>query len=226
MEEFKGKTLAVFGDSIMFGSGNNGKGVGEYLAEEYGFDLHKYCVGGARVGFYPGKHWVVEQIKQAIADDMLFDYIIFDGFTNDCNMTDGEHCDVPLGETRPERTPYDVFAITKKDDFSKCFESIVCAFANYFPNAKTLFIRPHKMGRRDARAQLEYGDRAAEICAKWNISVADLYNNSDLDTFDEQMRDLYTNDSYGWGRGDCTHPNAEGYTKKYMPLIKEALLKL
>ena len=39
---FIGKTLAVFGDSIINGSGNDNFGVGEYLIKDYGFVLLKY----------------------------------------------------------------------------------------------------------------------------------------------------------------------------------------
>ena len=38
---FKNKTVAIFGDSIMYGSGNNGFGVGEYLEKDLGVRLIK-----------------------------------------------------------------------------------------------------------------------------------------------------------------------------------------
>lgn len=213
------KTILVFGDSIMYGSGNGGKGVGEYLQEKYGFSLSKYCVGGARVGFVKGKSWVVEQVRSAIEKGEKPDIIIFDGFTNDCNSTNG----VPLGE---KSEGGDIFKVTQDNDFSFCFASIVRALNEYFSKAQKLFIRPHKMGRRDAVLQVIYGERAVEICRNYGINVLDLYKDCDLDTFKESDRDEYTTDSYGWGRGDCTHPNALGYEKKYMPLIYNAVENL
>lgn len=220
----KNKTLALFGDSIMYGSGNNGFGVGEYLEKDLGVRLKKYCVGGARVGYNEGKNWLVEQVKSAIEEKISPDYIVFDGFTNDCFRTDGVNFDVPLGEIKSD-VP-DVFGIKTTDDFSTCFESIVCAFEKYFPSAKVFFVRPHKMGRREEEAQRVYGDRAAEICRKHKIAVADVYNKSGLDTFLADDRDKYTADTYGWGKGDCTHPNAAGYEKFYMWLIEKALEEL
>lgn len=218
-----GKTLAVFGDSIMYGSGNGGTGVGEYLSRSFGWKLLKYCVGGARVGYQSGKSWLIAQIRQAIADKIQPDYIVFDGFTNDCNMGDGKTCDVAIGEISEELT--DIFAITPDAaPFTRCFRSAVAAFKEYFPAAKILFVRPHKMGRRDGEAQKIYGDRAAEICAANGIAVADIYGESGLDTFSAEHRDLYTADTYGQGRGDCTHPNALGYEKFYMPIISEKLM--
>ncbi len=84
-------------------------------------------------------------------------------------------------------------------------------------------MRPHKMGRRGAGVQKIYGERATEICKMYGIAVADIYNDSGLDTFDCVQRDRYTADTYGWGKGDCTHPNAKGYIEKYMPLIEKEI---
>ena len=57
MSGFGGKNLLLLGDSIMYGSGNGGVGVGEYLSADLGFNLIKYCVGGARVGYREGKSY-------------------------------------------------------------------------------------------------------------------------------------------------------------------------
>lgn len=222
--DLKNKTLVLFGDSIMYGSGNGGYGVGEYLVKDLGVRLKKYCVGGARVGFNEGKNWLVDQIKIAIEEGVTPDCIVFDGFTNDCFRTDGVNFDVPLGDIKPD-VP-DIFKISETDDFSTCFESAVLAFEKYFPSAKVVFVRPHKMGRREAEAQKLYGDRAAEICEKHSIAVADVYNLSGMDTFLDEHRDKYTADTYGWGKGDSTHPNAAGYEKFYMPLIENTIKEL
>lgn len=219
--------LLIFGDSIMYGSGNGGKGIGEYLAESLGFEIKKYCVGGARVGFFPEKNWMVEQVRSAIKNGETADYIVFNGFTNDCNMTDGKTCDVSLGAMTEGYEKFDVFSVQKEGStFSNCFENILHAFKTYFPDAKLLFVRPHNMGRRDDYAQRLYGERAVEICKKWGVATADIYMDSDLNTFLPEHRDKYTADTYGWGTGDCTHPNAAGYLEKYMPIIEDAIKKL
>lgn len=225
MCSFAGKSLLIFGDSIMYGSGNDGYGVGEFLKKECGFTLEKYCVGGARTGWQEGKSWIVEQVKEAIQDGVKPDYIVFDGFTNDCNMTDGKNCDVPLGEITDDIT--DIFDIKREGTtFTQCFQSILYAVTTYFPTAKALFIRPHKMGRRDGVMQVVYGERAKALCEEQGIAVADIYEDGGLDTFDADDRDKYTADTYGWGRGDCTHPNARGYVEKYLPVILKRLNEL
>lgn len=223
--DFKGKSVAVFGDSIAFGSGNNGFGVGEYLNKHLGLNVIKYAVGGARVGFCEGKNWLVGQVQNAIRDGITPDYIVFNGFTNDCNISEGASLpDVPLGDMSAGYSDFDIFGVTKEMTFSRCFGEIVCAFLKYFPKSKILFFRPHNMGRRDDFLQRQYGERALEICKKWGVPFVDLYSESGLNTFIPEHRDMFTCDSYGWGRGDCTHPNALGYELKYMPLI-EAKLK-
>lgn len=228
MSNLKGKKVLVFGDSIMFGSGNNGFGVGEYLVKDLGVTCKKYAVGGARVGFKEGKSWIPEQVMKAIENREEADYIVFDGFTNDCNISEGAtEPDVPLGEIPYGYECGDVFSLTKEgSDFSACFQSVIYTFLTRFPQAKLLFVRPHNMGRRDDKLQRKYGKRAISICEKWGVPYVDLYRESGLNTFIPVHRDMFTCDSYGWGKGDCTHPNAAGYELKYMPLIESALLRL
>lgn len=226
MDRFEGKILAVFGDSIMEGAGNGRFGIGEYLEKEFGFKLLKYCIGGARTGYRADKSWIVEQVRLAIKDNIRPDYILFDGFTNDCCMDGNGNCDVPLGDIAEGFEGFDILSLDKENTtFSNCFENILCAFKTYFPYAEVLFVRPHKMGRRGAEIQKIYGERAVALCNKWGVKVADIYNQSDMNTFLEDHRDLYTADTYGWGRGDCTHPNARGYKEKYLNIITEELRK-
>lgn len=218
------KRVLIFGDSIMFGSGNNGYGVGEYLRDHLQADLGKYAIGGARVGFYEGKSWVVDQVKLAIENNETPDYIVFDGMTNDCNMTDGVNCDVALGVVEEGYPEYDIFKVEREGStFSGCFQAIIYTFMARFPRAKLLYVRTHNMGRRKDDVQKIYGERALAICEKWGVPYVDLYKESGLNTFISVQRDLFTNDSYNWGRGDCTHPNALGYELKYMPLIESKL---
>jgi hypothetical protein len=228
MENLKDKKLLVFGDSIMFGSGNNGYGVCEYLTADLKMNGKKYAIGGARVGFKEGKSWLIDQINLALEEKAEADYIIFDGFTNDCNIAEGATLpDVPLGEISVGYSGFDIKAVKRENsNFSNCFEEAVCAFLTYFPKAKILFVRPHNMGRRDDKLQKLYGERALEICKKWGIPYVDLYSESGLNTFIPVHRDMFTCDSYGWGRGDCTHPNALCYELKYMPLIESKLKTL
>lgn len=225
--DYSNKLLAVFGDSIANGSGNNNFGVGEYLKKDMGFALKKYAVGGARVGFKQGKNWVIDQVKIALAEGIQPDYIVFNGFTNDCNVSEGAtEPDVPLGDISQGYSNFDINTVTKQDTFSYCFETVLYTFMTAFPKAKILFFRPHNMGRRDDYLQKLYGERAITLCKKWGVAYVDLYSESGMNTFLPVHRDLFTYDSYGVGKGDCTHPNAVGYELKYMPLIETKIKEL
>lgn len=225
--DYSNKLLAVFGDSIANGSGNSDFGVGEYLQKDLGFKLKKYAIGGARVGFKQGKSWLIDQVKKALKEGIEPDYIVFNGFTNDCNISEGAtEPDVPLGEISQGYSGFDISKATEKDTFSYCFETVLYTFMTAFPKAKILFFRPHNMGRRDDKLQKLYGERALTLCKKWGVAYVDIYSESGMNTFLETHRDLFTFDSYGWGKGDCTHPNALGYELKYMPLIEAKIKEL
>lgn len=228
MKDLSGKKVLVFGDSIMYGSGNGGFGVGEYLEKDLKMVCKKYAVGGARVGYKAGKSWVPEQVAKAIEEGTEADYIIFDGFTNDCNISEGAtEPDVTLGEILPGYEFPEAGELKKEGStFAECFQSVIYTLLLHFPKAKILFIRPHNMGRRDDKLQKIYGETALSLCRKWGVPYVDLYSCSGLNTFIPLHRDLFTCDSYGWGRGDCTHPNAAGYELKYMPLIEDAICRL
>lgn len=187
MTDLKGKKVLVFGDSIMYGSGNGGFGVGEYLERDLGMVCKKYAVGGARVGFRAGKSWVPEQIMKALDEGAEADYIIFDGFTNDCNISEGAAGpDVPLGAVTSDssRRPYEcptVYELKREGStFAECFQSVIYTLLLRFPKAKILFIRPHNMGRRDDDLQRQYGelifssesDKSAYVLREVNSAVS------------------------------------------------------
>ncbi len=226
MFTLKGKSVLVLGDSIMAGSGNHEYGPGEYLRDELGATLYKYCIGGARTGYFEGRSWVVDKLKDAIEDGVDPDNILFDGMTNDCYKTDGEHYDVEIGDMPQGFFQYDLNAIKKTDTYSVCLDAIIYTLMSKYPKAKILYIRTHNMGRRTDEGQRMYGERAVSLCKKWGIPYVDLYHESGLNTFIPAHRDLYTADSYNWGIGDSTHPNDLGYRTKYMPLIISKLKTL
>lgn len=138
MKDLSGKKVLVFGDSIMYGSGNGGFGVGEYLEKDLKMVCKKYAVGGARVGYKAGKSWVPEQVAKAIEEGAEADYIIFDGFTNDCNISEGAtEPDVPLGEILSGYGFPEAGELKKEGStFAECFQSVIYTLLLHFPKAK------------------------------------------------------------------------------------------
>ncbi len=70
---------------------------------------------------------------------------------------------------------------------------------------------------------------SVQICAKWKVPVADLFNDATLDTRVTSQRVAYTfndliNGFPGTG-GTGTHPNLAGISTFYVPVLTTALTR-
>ena len=220
MNNLENKMVLILGDSIMYGAGNNGKGVGEFLEEICHMKFIKRAINAATIAFWnPEKSWIVDQVREVLRENINPDYIVMDGFTNDCCVLDGT-MDTPrtlLGNENPKLI--DINDINESNNFSECFISIIQTLRDNYPKAKIVFVRPHNMGRRLDHLQRLYGERAVLLAKKYNLEICDIYNESTLNTFDPIQRKKYTFDRFNDGLGDATHPNELCYREIYMPLI-------
>jgi lysophospholipase L1-like esterase len=57
----------------------------------------------------------------------------------------------------------------------------------------------------------EYGDIIKEVCAYYSIPVLDMYKESGLYPFDDELAINYYNQQGSAGAYYYTHPNAEGH---------------
>ena len=198
-----GKTLAVFGDSIMAGDGNSYIGVGDIMASKYNMTLHDYSTGGATMGYLDNLHsHIIDQVTTAIGDSITPDVIIFNGGTNDMHGTT-PNC--PLG------TMSDVYTQpASSDEFSNGYESVAYAIKNNWPDALVIYVRDHNTSSRPYDRQISYGERAIDISHKWSIGVVNVYNimNSNI----APIQTAYAPDQ--------THPNQAGYDTFYIPAIE------
>lgn len=207
-----GKVLLSFGDSIMAGDGNNGKGIADYIAEKYGMELHDYSNGGATMGV-TGDNDIYTQITTAINEVENADVIIFNGGTNDIVNTGGDTSidtdpTVPIGSLVD--SIYSVENLANTSTFSGAMELGASKLLEKYPNAIIIYIRVHQMGSRNQNLQVLYGERAIEICKRWGIEFVNIYD-SFQSRFPAKMRTEFLS--------DYTHPNKNGYEKKYLPKI-------
>lgn len=211
----QGKRLLGFGDSIAQGGSNNGVSYLPMIAERNGMLVSNYARGGATIAPRAGyDNQIIAKVNEAKAAGATADYIVFNGLTNDANVTDESR----LGEIS---ATYDMPA--NVTTFTGAFEQIIKTLRDQWTTAKIVYVRPHNMSSRGSR-QILFGNRAIEICRKWSIPVVDMYSEGNLNSQHAEMQRLYTADTYGTGLGDGTHPNDEGYRKFYVPMI-EAKLK-
>ena len=201
-----GKKLLNFGDSIAYGSGNANVGYAHLIATRNSMTLTNRSNGGATVGSTASNN-IIDQINSAIGQ--AADYILFNGLTNDIANSGN----VPLGVISTGHT-----ASLDVSTFCGGFENICKVLKTNWLGAKIIYVRPHSMPitSRDLQKQIDYGNKAIEICKKWSIPYVDMYSEGGLNTNISIMRTTYTTDG--------THPNAGGYQLYYAPII-EAKMK-
>lgn len=206
-----GKTIAVFGDSIMYGAGSDSKGAVDLLAEKYGMTVAKYCVSGATMGVRTDSpsytvdeaHHIAKQVRNAIADSISPDIIVFNGGTNDIGggITIGTISEV---YTQPATENY----------FADGFEMVAYLLTNAFVGVPIIYMRAHNMSSRSYTGQVQYGELGNEISRKWGIATVDMYKK--MNTQLAAYRTLYL--------ADYTHPNANGYKKYYIPALEDYVM--
>ena len=202
-----GKTVAVFGDSIMYGAGNDAKGPADLLAEKYNMTLAKYCVSGATMGVRTDDpqytvdeaHHIAKQVRDAISAGIAPDLIIFDGGTNDIGGS------IPIGTmtevyTQPSSESY----------FADGFETVAYLLTKNFVGVPIVYMRAHNMSSRTYQGQVDYGELGNSIAEKWGIETVDMYKQ--MNTQLAEYRTAYL--------ADYTHPNEAGYNKYYIPAIE------
>ena len=213
------KVLLNLGDSIAAGDGNDYRSYAHIISEKFGWTLHSYAKGGATIGTrstVTGYLNILNQVESAISDNINPDFIFLNGGTNDINNNA-----VDLG-TMLGNGVYDISGCDSST-FCGALELIFYKLRTAYPSAKIIFIRVHKMNTRNIDKQIEYGDKAQQICDKWSIPVVDIFNGGGLNTFLPCMYQ-YTNPTTTAPNGDRTHPNQEGYERFYVPLIEQICL--
>ncbi len=213
----KGKTALSFGDSIMYGSGNDGDGMGEMIAAKYGMTCTDYSVPGATMGIY-GKHGhIPNQPRQAKNEHRTADVIFLDGGTNDMLFT-------KLGKIS---SGLDMSKISEQD-FSGGFEKCMWMIRENWGDVPVIYVRAHNMNvGADAKEQ-KYGEQGLEIAKKWGAVTIDLYNDSPMNTENPLLSSLYTSVDARKKivTHDSIHPTALGYTRYYLPPLAQALTEV
>ncbi len=208
----KGKTLLAFGDSIMFGSGNNDVGIADIIGEKYGMHRFDYSYPGAVMGEYSGKSHIANQVNHAIAANRKPDLILLNGGTNDMFRTS-------LGYFH---SGYDMSSIGEST-YTEGFEKTMWKITKQWSGVPVIYIRCHRMVLGTDENERAFGDRGIAVAEKWKAGTIDLYHDSALNTEITSMRDRYTSWDDDRNACDSIHPNALGYAEFYLPEIAKVL---
>src|SRR5699024_7827481 len=113
------KEIVGFGDSIMRGKGN---GMLEMIGENNSMIYRNYGSDGATIAPREGyDNQIIKKVNEAINDSLTPDYIVFNGLTNDANVTDAERIgEISDGYDLPEEV----------NTFSGAFEELIYKIRN------------------------------------------------------------------------------------------------
>lgn len=214
MCEVKGYALN-FGDSVADGDGNDDRSYAHMVAQNKGFAVINYALGGATLGWadsptFPLQN-IIQQVEDAVAQvTKVPTLILMDGGTND--STTG----VTLGtKTSGYKTTKADYAVATTLGATEYLFSLL---KTTYPTAKLVFVKTHVMGSKPS-ALVDIENAIHDVCNKWSVAVADVMQDSGMNTF----LDAYV----PYTRlGDKTHPNEQGYKLFYLPIVDKKVTEV
>ena len=210
---YKGKTIVVFGDSILAGWGwKEGTGIIQPLKEKYtdAVWINKAESGAnMAVTSNPAHTPIVDQITSYTG---AADAIILNGGVNDKNNG------LPIGSIE---TNYDASYNTRT--FCGALESALQHIMDRYPLAVKLYIIPHSFAKDNSYVDSIYS-KAIEICDKWNMPYLDMRKCSQI-AMTSKNKSKYTHNANS-GVGDGVHPVESWYRTFYSPVIDQKLRNL
>lgn len=210
---YKGKTIVVFGDSILAGWGwKEGTGIIQPLKEKYtdAVWINKAESGAnMAVTSSPAHTPIVNQITSYTG---AADAIILNGGVNDKNNG------LPIGSIE---TNYD--ASYNTSTFCGALESALQHIMDTYPLAVKLYIIPHSFAKDNSYVDSIYS-KAIEICDKWNMPYLDMRKCSQI-AMTSKNKSKYTRNANS-GVGDGVHPVESWYRTFYSPVIDQKLRNL
>lgn len=206
--DYSGKTIVMFGDSIVAGWGwQEGTGITEPLKEKYpNGTWTNQAVSGSNMANKSGsEHPSI--VSKVLAYTGAANGILLEGGANDVNNA------VPIGEIT---SGYD--DAFDESTFTGALESALHTIMDRYPLAYKFFLIPHSFGKDNSYTDT-FHDRAIEVCEKWNMPVLDMRKRLQI-AMTAQNKAIYTRNP-NTDQGDGVHPTEELYRTFYSPLVDQ-----
>lgn len=206
--DYSGKTIVMFGDSIVAGWGwQEGTGITEPLKEKYpnGTWTNQAVSGSNMANKSASDHPSI--VSKVLAYTGAANGILLEGGTNDVNNA------VPIGEIT---SGYD--DAFDESTFTGSLESALHTIMDRYPLAYKFFLIPHSFGKDNSYTDT-FHDRAIEVCEKWNMPVLDMRKRLQI-AMTAQNKSIYTRNP-NTDQGDGVHPTEELYRTFYSPLVDQ-----
>lgn len=205
---YDGKTIVMFGDSIVAGWGwQEGYGITQPLKEKYteGVWINQAVSGSNMANKTGSEHPSIVSKVKAYSGNA--DAILLEGGTNDVNNG------ITLGTIS---SGYD--DTFDENTFTGALESCLRTIMNKYPLAYKFFLIPHNYAKDNSYVD-SYHDRAKEVCEKWNMPVLDMRKRLQI-AMTAQNKSNYTLNP-NTDQGDGVHPTESLYRKFYSPLVDQ-----
>lgn len=200
---FDNKVLLFTGDSICYGANwrptvedYSNTGWRKIIQEDYPKSVtYGYGIGGTTITKREGRtDSILERMNTMFSEHPAADYIIIQGGVNDAyNITD-----CPIGTISTGYT-----AELNENTFAGALESIFKYAQTNWLGKKIGYIVTFKVPSAMGQFKFnEYMDIAKQICEKWSVPYCDLYNESNLNYYIQEVSNAY---------GGGLHPNEAGY---------------
>lgn len=210
---YDGKTVVMFGDSIVAGWGwQDGKGITEPLKEKYPLATWvNKAISGANMAEKSGASHpsILSTVKEYMGEA---DYILLEGGTNDVNNS------IPMGS--PVANYDDSY---DENSFCGALESALQIINDRYPLARKLFLVPHSFAKDNSYVDGIH-DKAIEVCGKWNMPVLDMRQMSQI-ALTNANKAKYTRNP-NTGSGDGVHPTETWYRAFYSPTVDQFMRSL
>lgn len=227
----RGKTVYAFGDSIVYGHKTPEKSFMRLIADDYNMNLDMCAVNGASVICVDSLekedaseakigNYIIKQVQKAPSEAP--DVIVFDGYTNDAYgdpaidsfNSKGNRINIMenLGEIQGKTAnEFD------NQTFCGAFEELIYTMKQKWPDTPILFVTIHKSGGRNWEVQSKLCELAIEMCGEWGVEIADVFNDTTLDSRDAEQMQKYIISAAG------SHPNVDACREFYIPLVTAKL---
>lgn len=203
-----GKKLVITGDSITDPDYNAGLTIRypDYVAERLGMSLQNYAISGSTIAAKESDPDSRAPIVLRYGDmDDNADLIIIAAGTNDWYYTW-----TPLGdmEDRTEFTFYGALHLLCIG-LKKKYKGKTIMFMTPIMRRQGPHLTPEAVNG-NGKTLAEYGEIIKEVCGYYSIPVLDMYRESGLYPFDDELAVEYYNQQGSSPNYYYTHPNAKG----------------
>ena len=198
----KGKTVIFLGSSVTYGYGSMGVSFADFLEKSDGIHTIKEAVSGTTLVDVKDNSYVSRM--KTIDKNINADAFVCQLSTNDATK------EMPLGEIS---TSYDINDFDTQT-IAGAIEYII-AYAKATWNCPVVF---YTQAKYDSDHYAKMVDLLLEIQKKWDITVIDFWNNSEINNITEDQRKIYLIDHI--------HPTKAGYKEWWLPKFQKTLYEV